>query len=56
MKEILSARKALDACLMISALLVEVQERGRCGDVADAWDGVASAVVVAAGERRDRSG
>ena len=46
MKEIFSARKALEACLMISALLVEVSRRGGgCGSGADAGDCVGLVVV-----------
>ena len=51
MKEIFRARKALEACLMISALLVEVSRSGG-GSATLQMPGMAPAalVVVAAGE------
>ena len=53
MKEIFRARKALEACLMISALLVEVSSSGG-GRATLQGPGMASrpGVVVASGERR----
>ena len=51
MNEIFSARKAFEACLMISALLVEVNRSGGgSATLQEPGDGAASLVVVAAGE------